>query len=378
MKYENEIKAKANTMDIYLTDWLDRVNFDMRKDYVDVVLDIRKDILDDIYIPKVDMLTYKKAIIHQIQDEYEGTRDYRFSDKELLENRIQEASEYKDMKITKLLSKQIQKNRRYSANDQRLDYFHKLPSENKEYFMTGDPSMMARMYIDVDTCISPDGENQAAILQYLLSPYLYIVYSSDYKNRMLVVLDKERKMITTSRVYGGYDFMMGLSFAQWCIDNEYSFVDRNYKLMDVDSLQYIDSSDESIGRLVSYFGGDVIDDFVKPKLHPFSKPEHCTFEGDALTGHYMSDSYASVSTNERIHSTSSSIMDGSIEHCPECGDHVSVHDYDEYEGMCHDCASNHNYCNNCDEYHHSNDYDFDIGLCNYCVEALNEEEEDEE
>lgn len=378
MKYENEIKAKANTMDIYLTGWLDNVNFNMRKDYVDVVLDIRKDILDDIYIPKVDMLTYKKAIVHQIQDEYEGTREYRFSDEELLENRIQEATEYKDMKITKLLSKQIQKNRRYSANDQRLDYFHKLPSENKEYFMTGDPSVITRMYIDVDTCISPDGENQAAILQYLLSPYIYIIYSNDYKNRMLVILDKERKMITTSRVYGGYDFMMGLSFAKWCVDNGYSFVDRNYKLIDVDNLQYIDSSDESIGRLVVYLGGDVVNDFVKPKLNTFNKPEHCTFQGDALTGHYISDTYSSVSTIEHIHSSCSSIMDSSIEYCSECGYHVNADEYDTSESMCYGCAENHNYCNNCDEYYHSSDYDFDIGLCNHCVETLNEDEEDEE
>jgi hypothetical protein len=377
MKYENEIKAKAKTMDIYLTGWLDNVHFNMRKDYVDVVLDIRKNMLDDIYIPKVDMLTYKKAIVGQIQYEYENTREYNFSDKELLENRIQDLNEYKDMKITKLLSKQIQKNRRYPANDQRLDYFHKLPSENKEYFITGDPAILTRMYIDVDTCVSPDGENQAAFLQYLLSPYLYMIYSNDYKNRMLVILDKERKMITTSRVYGGYDFMMGLSFAKWCVDNGYSFVDRNYKIIDTDNLQYIDSSDESIARLIEYFNGDIIDEYVSPKLSVFNKPEHCTFQGDALTAHHIPIDLP-ISTMERIHSSHSSIMDSTTEYCDECGCHVGTDEYDSSEGVCYGCAENHNYCDNCDEYHHSSDYDFDIGLCNYCVETLNEEEEDEE
>lgn len=377
-QYKNEIDAKANTMDIYLTDWLDNVNFNMRIDYVDVVLDIRKEIMEDITIPKVDMLTYKRAIVEQIKKEYDNTREYNFTDEELMENRVKHSIENKDMKITKLLTKQIQKNARYGRNDQRLDYFHKLPTDTKEYYMTGDPSVMTRMYIDVDTCISPGGENQAAILQYLLSPYFYIVYSNDYKNRMLVVLDKERKLISASRVYGGYDFMMGLSFAQWCIDNDYSFVSRNYYFFDNESLQYVDSTDSTITGLIEYLHGDVVNDWAKPLLNPFTKPEHCTFQGDAITGHNMPESLSSLSTIERIHSSSYSIMDGSTQYCSECGDHVSEDDYDEYEGMCHDCAANHNYCEQCDDHYHGSDYDFDKGLCNYCVERIEEEKEMED
>jgi hypothetical protein len=374
----NEIlQEQTQLLDKYLEEWKGNLTFRLREDFPNVVFDIRKNILESVQIPKIDMLTYKKAIIHQIQKEFENTRSYSFTDEELLENRIKNIPQAKDMKITKLLTKQITKERRYLNGDQRLDYFHKLPTETKEYFITGNPVTMARMYFDVDTCISPDGENQAAIFQYLLSPYFYLVYSSDFKNRMLVAINEDKKMITASRVYGGYDFMMSASFAKWCVDKGYIFAERYFYMLHTDGFQYIDSPDIGITQLVEYFGGDVYGEHKREFIvSAMQKPSHCTFVNDAITNEKMYSE--DLITAEHIHSNCSHIMTANTEYCCECGELVDSYGYDEYESMCSSCASDHNYCEGCDEYHSQSDYDFDKNMCDYCVERMEEEEEEED
>jgi len=374
----NEIlQEQMNELDKYLHEWKGNLTFRLREDFPSVVFDIRKNMLESIPIPKVDMLTYKKAIIHQIQKEFQNTRGYSFTDEELLENRIKNIPEAKDMKVTKLLTKQIIKERMYLSGDQRLDYFHKLPTETKEYFITGNPVTMARMYYDVDTCISPDGENQAAIFQYLLSPFFYLVYSSDFKNRMLVAINEDKKMITASRVYGGYDFMMSASFAKWCVDKGYTFSARYFYMLHTDGFQYLDATDMDITQLVLYFGGVVHDEHkTELMVSAMQKPLHCTFVNDAITNDHMYSE--DLITAEHIHSNCSHIMTADTEYCCECGELVDSYNYDEYESMCSSCAADHNYCELCDEYHSNQDFDFDRDICIYCAEREDEEKEDEE
>lgn len=365
----------------HIENWKSYFVFKLREDFANVVFDIRKNMMKEIAIPKLDILTYKKAIIHQIQEDYNNIREFHFTDDELLENRIKNTPAVKDMKITKLLSKQIAKQRRYASTDQRVDYFHKPADENREYFLTGNPITMARMYLDVDTCISPEGENQASIFQYLVSPYFYILYSSDFKNRMLVIIDEENKRISASRVYGSYDFMMSASFAKWCVDNGYTFADRNYFILDTDDIHYLDATDQGITSLVKYFGGDLIDNYSQRiTVDPFQKPAHCTFVCDAITNKSPFNSYVCDNRTvfEKIHSSCSHIMDESTEYCPECGCLTHPEDFDHSEGMCADCSANHNYCEGCDHYYHEDEYNFEHSLCTDCAyEEYGTDEEEE-
>jgi hypothetical protein len=266
-----------------LEKWSENITFNLHNNFAQNVFNLKKGMKEKITLKPLDMLEYKKTIIRELQNEY--TSEFKnitlaFSDSELLNNRI-EFGKNKNQKITKLLSNILKSEYEYRT-DQRLDYFHKLKSENNEYYIDNDPIKLLESYTKIETCVSPNGSNQGNIFMFLLSPYTYIAYDKKLNVRQLLYINFEKKKVFLHNVYGNYDNMFSMVIVKYFVDNDFFFVKDIDNFFIDKGIIYRDSSYCEYLHLVEIFNGKILNEKRKNKTHLFEKPNWYKVNGDYL------------------------------------------------------------------------------------------------
>lgn len=360
-----------------LREWLDETYVELNPYFIENMIEIRKDMPNEIEIPIVSMLDYKKTIIKELEKDYSniGECNFKFTDEELEKNRFMTGSQA-DRKITKVLSELI-KESRYS-DDQRIDYFHKLRNPNVEYKIYSSIEEIATRYKEVETCLSPGGSNQSNIFRHLYSPYAYLIGDREGNSRMLAYIDFKNKYVFLHRVYGAYDLMLEISAVKYFVDNDFLFVRSLHRhFYGVGMFNYIDASQTEGQRYIEYFGGKFkAEENEEETVHLFKKPENAKIldrygnisdEFDAFKDERLR--YKELTINATLND-SLGIRNSNEYCCSNCGEIVDSDDYDfDYE-CCSACSNtNNNYCSECD-CSHIPDYDFNFSMeiCNECVE----------
>lgn len=341
--------------------WHDQMMFPVNPDLAKKIFEIRSGMMKRTLIPQVDMLTYKKAILYDLKQEYANISNFEFTDEEIDSNRIS-TGENKDRKITKVLTEKIRENHMYYS-EQRLDFFNKLRYPDTEYYIDSDPIAFADAYKKIRTCLSPNGENQSNFVKFLLSAYAYIVVDIRMNNRMLVLLNPEQKVAFLHNVYGGYDYMMSLSVVKFLVDEGYSFAKNLDDAFDLDYfMRYIDADEFRFLSHVEYFNGKIYDKYqpIDLWLQPYWYHSHI----DALTDDHMPDHKYTTMSN--VHDSYESILPEGKEYCGDCGEIVDANDYDFDSEICYYCAGNRNYCEACGEYTDADHFHFEEQLCDWC------------
>ena len=345
----------------------------IREDFFNAVEAVAKHKLPKTSVAELSMITYKRVILETIRQRYEkDTEIGDFSDEELLENRVKSIPELKDMKITKFLTNKIKSVSQY-ASTQELDFFHKLPTDNNEYFVSGDPLDILNAYKKVSTCVSPGGDNIANIFQFLAAPMIHIAFDKDINTRMLVYIDKKNKVFATNLVYGKFNLMLEISVIKHFIDKGYNYSLHNTDYFSGAGLCYSESNRAFPEKVLTLLRGS-----MQPKLEYFDrtslfeKPEGFDYEGDIITGSRWT---TELTHDDDIRSGSGMLMYDHEAYCGSCGYVIDGDEYDYDIEMCYDCRSNepHEYCNECSEYRYEHEMDYDEGICVYCKERLEEQ-----
>lgn len=347
----------------------------IREDFFNAVEAVAEYKLAKTSITELSMITYKRVILEMIRQRYEkDTEIGDFSDEELLENRVKSIPELKDMKITKFLSNKIKSVSQY-ASTQELDFFHKLPTDNNEYFVSGDPLDILNAYKEVSTCVSPGGDNIANIFQFLAAPMIHIAFDKNIDTRMLVFIDEKNKVFATNLVYGKFNLMLEISVIKHFIDKGYNYSLHNTDYFSGAGLCYSESNRAFPEKVVTLLRGS-----MQPKLeyfdrtNLFQRPEGFDYKGDVITGSsYTSD----LTHDDEIRSGSGMLMYDHEAYCGSCGYITDSDEYDYDMDMCYSCRSDepHEYCNDCCEYRYEHEMDYDNGICNFCQERLDEQAE---
>ena len=360
----------------YLEGWLSETYVQLNPYFIQNMIEIRKDMPNEIEIPIVPMLDYKKTIIKGLEKDYSSIKEYdlKATDEELEKNRFMSGPET-GRKITKVLSELVKQNR-YS-DDQRLDYFNKLRNPNVEYKIYSSIEEITTRYQKVETCLSPDGSNQSNIFRHLYSPYAYIIGDTEGNARMLAYIDFKNKYVFLHQVYGAYDLMLKISAVKYFVDNDFLFLENlNNYFLGAEMFNYVDAFQTHGLEYVEYFGGKIKRENDEETVHLFKKPENAKILDrygnindriDAFKNEHLIDKELTI--NATFHD-SYGIRNEDEFYCNNCGEIVSGDDYDfDYE-CCAACANvDNNYCPECDN-SSIPDYDFDFarGMCNACVE----------
>jgi hypothetical protein len=354
----------------------------IREDFFESVMELAEYKIDKTYVPAIPMIDYKRAIVGMVNDIVKERQvNYYFTDEELLENRIINDLSNKDMKITKLLTKKVKEVSNYMST-QFLDYFNKLPIENDEYYISGNPIDILESYIEVDTCVSPGGDNIANIFQFLVSPMVHVAFTKDKSSRMLVFVDQEKKIAATNRVYGKYNLMLEFSVLKWLGRNGYSVAEKFNDYFSSDGLYYSESRGSDMRLLLEHFDIPMESPVnFSERVDMFVRPKGLKTVGDLITG--SSYSYASddvvehLTTTSDLRSASGMLLFSDEEFCRECGDVIS-NDYYNYDfEMCSYCYEDAeiNYCEECGNDYSYDNFDLDENMCNHCLWERNREEE---
>ena len=358
----------------------------VRSDFYDVVHLISGEKLSDMTVPVADLTLYRKFMLssfrHKLKDFVNKDFPMReFSEKEIEENRILEGK-YSGMKLTKYLNKMIEQHSRlpFHSIKKEIDVFHKPIEKDTEYYISGDPLKMLDAYYKVETCISPEGENMATAIQYLASPYVYVVYSKNLDKRATLFIDPHRKIVSMGRIYGRYSAIMELSIFLFFHNNGYEITSNGW--------QYWDDLDEILYYCDSFtFLYEVYQDFFnikKPEageiISLFKMPENLygKITHDAVTGNLFLDN-TQLTTAEKIKSFSSGFMNSDEYFCMECGFTVNEDEFDfDYE-MCCEC-SNHMkiYCYECGNDVDQDFFDFNHDCCESCSIEIQEKQAEKE
>lgn len=386
----NEIEKQSRYMtgfDEKLTDWTANARIHIRPDFEDVIWDIRKEMKDDVVVKPISMLEYKKVVFqdivgdmsdyYHIKTEKEYELGFQPTDEELIHNRFLQGAN-RGMKITKALSKAMSDiDRDYFSS--KLDYFHKLPYENETYTITANPSKMLDLYYEIETCISPYGCNSHGILYYLLSPYIYVVYSDKSACRMLVVADHDRKRVFLGHVYGPNNPMMPVAVAKYFANKGYEFLSNPFIHFDTIEEFYLDGQGSMSNAVVEGLGGKFIGNTewkVRGSVNLLKRTDWMTFKDDAISGSKNTTYFGEkVITNERIWSNNGVILYTDQFECRCCGEIYETGFQSDYDDMCKDCCDAYVRCDECGEYIdiYTDNFNAEYCLCEACAkEFLNE------
>lgn len=362
-----------------IADYKGTTVFSLRPDFEENIYEIRKYMMPRFKLMKPDILTYKKMLWEYIkgletQTASSEVKNFYFTEKELLSNIVEEG-EYKGWKITKLLSKKVISH--YALHS--LDFFNK-PRDEREYYMTSDPSEILDAYLEISTCYSPEGENSANIYKYLASIYVYMVVDDRTRTRSIVFLDVENKLAFLHRPYGQNDPMMTIATVYTLTQMGYLFVRKiNQMFPEIqEELHYIDQETcffSSYLERADLFAD--LDEFHGPLLR--SAPKYIGEHTDAITGQPLQDQ--TVLFDFGFYNMGAITEHGTAV-CQNCGELVDYDHYDEDERICLSCADSRCYCNHCGDMLHVEDaiWDDDKGgyYCEYCYSDANENDNDDD
>jgi hypothetical protein len=352
----------------------------VREDFFEVTHELAEYKLPRTQMESVPMLDYKKVIVNSIEKKNQKENFYNFTDEELVENRIKNNKELLNMKITKILVKDLKDATRFSST-QIVDYFHKLPNENETYYISGEPNDLLKAYTEVSTCISPDGDNIADMFQFLVSPVIHIAFTGDFKSRVMVFLDKQTRTASIGKVYGKYNLMLEMSVMKWLIDNHYSLSKEPSTHFSVYQLFYYDHPYSDLVGAFEFMGGVIADELdpVSSKIQIFEKPDgkEENYKTDLITGGLNNTTSTTII---ELRSSRGMLIEEDEEVCSNCG-YVVDSDYYNYDyEMCENCYEEepHCYCESCDENYHEENFDFEENSCIECAQMIIEEREAEE
>jgi hypothetical protein len=284
------------------------------------------------------------------------------------------------MKITKLLTKKVKEVSNYMST-QFLDYFNKLPFENDEYYISGQPLDILESYIEVDTCVSPGGDNVANMFQFLVSPMVHVAFTRDKSTRMLVFLDQEKKIAAINRVYGKYNLMLEFSILKWLRDKGYSIAQNFIDYFDGSGLYYVENKGTDMRRILKYFDVPIKSHVnFNERTDIFLRPKGLKTIGDLITGssYVVAGIQEHLTTTSELKSSSGTLLDHYEEICGGCGDIVSSDYYNYDHSLCDYCYQDADihYCQECGGDYCYEDYDFDEIMCYNCSSERKEEETD--
>lgn len=361
-----------------LREWLNETYVELNPYFIENMIEIRKDMPNEVEIPTVQMLDYKKAIIKELEKDYSKIREcnFKFTDEELEKNRFMTGSQ-SDRKITKVLS-EIIKETRY-GDDQRLDYFHKLRNPDVKYKIYSSIEEITTRYKEVETCLSPGGSNQSNIFRHLYSPYAYLIGDVEGNARMLAYIDFKNKYVFLHRVYGSYDLMLEISAIKYFVENGFVFVENIQDYFDgTEMFNYVDAFYTNRLEYVRFFGGKIKSEASEGEgVHLFEKPKdakildrHGNVSNKVDAFKYELLQNPELTINATLND-SCGIRNEDEYCCSNCGEIVSRDEYDfDYE-CCSVCSNhNNNYCPECDCNGISDDdFSFSMGMCIDCVES---------
>jgi hypothetical protein len=337
---------------------------------------MRKQMLPDVLLNPIDMLTYKKALLSNIQKKYQIS--VNFSDEELIENRTKN-----NEKVTKILHREVTKDRdennfRPAYGDQTLDYFHKPKFPDNQYFITASPTELVHLYSRIETCVTYDGSNSGQMYHMLASPYVYLVSDSKLSARMAIMVDPERKIFILGRVYGSFDVMMEMVLVKHFKDLGYAYIENLYQFFETDDVSYIDSHQTGGKEMLEYFGVPAarskekeVEGFnyrMTDTKDYFQKLEGMKVPFDIISGSTLRDDQTLTTTFYVRSHEGGIITDFYTHYCGSCGSLVDEGDYDFDSESCLDC-SYYEYCNDCGENVDRDFYEYDYDMCRSCAET---------
>lgn len=343
----------------YLNQW--EVDVPFSEGYEDRISEIKSGMLEKQTIKPIEMLKYQRLILKCIERS-ESISLPAFTEEELNKN-FYICDEYPTgIKVTKYVNKIINARYNLGRQDSRLDYFNKLRYDDNEYYIDSNPFLFVELYRNIQTCVSPGGENQGNIFRLLASPYIYIAYDKRKKVRTLIFADDKNKRVFLNPVYGEYDLMFIFSIVDHYIKLGYSFIKDIELYFENDSI-YKDSDELSFSDIVEFMGAQIFSDSMKVYPHLLDRPSWITFEGDVYTGKIYDN--MRLTTYEDFYE---------MYECYKCGGRFYEDDYDFDSECCHSCSDV--YCDVCDEYFDQEHYDWDYDCCRACADEEREREKE--
>lgn len=347
-----------------LIKYIGMMDFDINPEYFKHVYEIRRRMHEDIYLDGISNIEYKKIILEVLKKQYQDIF-INFTDSELINNIIENSLPEKGMKVTKYLA-------RFSRYDNRIDVFH-TNIEGRRITITANPLDFIELYDEIGTCMSPEGENQHAFLELLLSPYAYIAYDDTKNHRMIVLVDYEKKIFFPASVYGcGYNIVLPYSVSKYFVEKGFTSVRYASDYFDTESLSYSDfGSNYHLNFPV--FEGRVQEEKPERKRDIFEQLLDYRIDRDAIEGYApVNNSYHIV----QLFDKNGYISLSSGVYCEICGESVDEDDYDFDLDCCNSCADeNYVYCEKCERDIYIDEYNFDLNMCDSCAEDYVECEE---
>lgn len=348
-----------------------------REQYFNDVEDLRQYCMPRFELQQIPMLEYKNIIVKTLELDYpEAISNYSFTPAELLNNRVNTdklAKGEENMKLTKFLAKKIKETGKCYKFEQRLDYFHKIGSSDESYFISGDPIDIVNLYRDIETCISPSGENASSMLQMLVSPFVYIAYSSNHLCRMLLYIDIERKLFATGSVYGKYNKMFELTVLKWFKENGYTMAKNAYDLFSTTHSYYVDNVNGGAITSAKAMNLSLLEKTENiTRVDLFKKPVEIKNKNyDFITGEKATCEIDSTVIND-IRTSGEYILTEDQAYCYECGGIVGSEHFDYDSDLCYDCSESVLYCDDCGETFYEEDFVLSADLCISCYEETEE------
>ena len=303
MRTETEIKEIQKLSDV-LEPYRARTQFSLSKTFESNILQARKNMRGTIELVKPSLKLYKRAVFNNIkfnQTYCKDLMDFDATDEELEQNRVSiDRKPYGGFKLTKALHRIMSD---FSTEKVFIDYLNKPRYENKNYYLSSDPSIIAEVYTKISTCISPTRGRSHLLYQILLSQYAYVAYDEDMENRILVYIDDVQKLVFLNPIYGKTDPMLPVALIYTLAREGYKFLSNVYFLFpDLhELLGYVDSNFTLFRGIIETFG-EVIRNMQTIELSDGTfyeyessnldikrrvfneKPENANIQGDAITG----------------------------------------------------------------------------------------------
>lgn len=308
MRTETEIKEIRKLSDA-LGPYRARTEFRLSKTFESNILEARKNMRGTIELIKPSLKLYKRAVFNNIKFDKSYCKnliDFDVTDEELEQNRVSiDRKPYGGFKLTKTLHRLVEN---YSSIKVFIDHLNKPRHDNKKYYLTSDPSIIAEAYTKIPTCISPRGSRSHLLYQILLSQYAYVAYDEEMENRILVYMDDKQKLVFLNPIYGKTDPMLPVALIHTLALEGYKFLSNVYFLFPGlhDLLGYVDSQYTHFRGIIETFGEIIrnmktieLSDgtFCECEIHNpeiemrifHEKPENANIEGDAITGDKLSN-----------------------------------------------------------------------------------------
>lgn len=343
--------------------WEEEIRTGFNRDFIREVYEMRVQMKPREILEPLDMLEYKRNMLRYLDKYYVYKVPVHYTDQELLTNRTKNNVKV-TKELTKIIKEQSEKFNTYGTL-QELDYFHRLRYEDNKYCITADVGEILYAYQEIQTCLSPGGENQAHLIELLASPYFYLVTDLHRSVRMGILVDYENKKVFLNNVYGSYDSMVVMAVINHFIIMDFDFVkSMSYFHDDYPRLSYLDNYNCSHQEMIEAmgYGASIVDNipFNERVNNIFALPRDIEVERDLFTGAKNTEY---VSVGFALWGNEAGIVTEDERICGSCGEVVDASDFDDDYITCHYCAEH--YCSACDNYYDIDDM-WDDDTCHMC------------